>query len=32
VIVGDAVIVTTEHGLLAFGRPVEATTKTRPSP
>ncbi|HEY8411309.1 MAG TPA: PQQ-binding-like beta-propeller repeat protein [Pyrinomonadaceae bacterium] len=32
VIVGDAVIVTTEHGLLAFGRPAEATTKTRPSP
>ena len=32
VIVGDAVIVTTEHGLLAFGRPAEATTKTKPSP
>lgn len=27
IIVGDAVIVTTEHGLLAFGRPTEATTK-----
>jgi outer membrane protein assembly factor BamB len=32
VIVGDAVIVTTEHGLLAFGRPAQATTKTKPSP
>ena len=32
VIVGDAVIVTTEHGLLAFGRPAEARTKTKPSP
>lgn len=30
VIVGDAVIVTTEHGLLAFGRPAEATTKQQP--
>jgi outer membrane protein assembly factor BamB len=30
VIVGDAVIVTTEHGLLAFGRPSEATTKQKP--
>jgi len=30
VIVGDAVIVTTEHGLLAFGRPTEATTKKNP--
>jgi hypothetical protein len=24
IIVGDAVIVTTEHGLLAFARPTEA--------
>src|ERR1051326_1711457 len=30
VIVGDAVIVTTEHGLLAFGRPSEATVKQKP--
>jgi outer membrane protein assembly factor BamB len=30
VIVGDAVILTTEHGLLAFGRPSEATTKDKP--
>ena len=30
VIVGDAVIVTTEHGLLAFGRPAEATIKQKP--
>ncbi|HEY2961119.1 MAG TPA: PQQ-binding-like beta-propeller repeat protein [Pyrinomonadaceae bacterium] len=30
IIVGDAVIVTTEHGLLAFGRPPEATTKQKP--
>jgi len=30
VIVGDAVIVTTEHGLLAFGRPAEATNKQKP--
>jgi outer membrane protein assembly factor BamB len=27
IIVGDAVIVTTEHGLLAFGRPSETTRK-----
>lgn len=27
IIVGDAVIITTEHGLLAFARPVEPTTK-----
>jgi outer membrane protein assembly factor BamB len=30
IIVGDAVIVTTEHGLLAFARPSEATTKQKP--
>src|SRR5690349_1252773 len=30
VIVGDAVIVTTEHGLLAFGRPAEAIIKQKP--
>jgi len=35
VIVGDAVIVTTEHGLLAFARasesrPSEASTKPKP--
>jgi outer membrane protein assembly factor BamB len=30
IIVGDAVIVTTEHGLLAFGRPTAATTKQKP--
>jgi len=30
VIVGDAVILTTEHGLLAFGRPAEATNKQKP--
>ena len=30
VIVDDAVILTTEHGLLAFGRPLEATTKQKP--
>ena len=30
IMVGDAVIVTTEHGLLAFGRPSEATTKQKP--
>lgn len=29
IIVGDAVIVTTEHGLLAFGRPTEATGKPK---
>lgn len=29
VIVGDAVIVTTEHGLLAFGPPSEARTKQK---
>lgn len=29
IIVGDAVIVTTEHGLLAFGRPSEATAKPK---
>ena len=27
IVVGDAVFVTTEHGLVAFARPVEATTK-----
>ena len=31
ILVGDAVIVTTEHGLLAFGRPSDAT-RTRPAP
>lgn len=30
IIVGDAVIVTTEHGLLAFGRPTEAIAKPKP--
>jgi outer membrane protein assembly factor BamB len=30
IMVGDAVIVTTEHGLLAFGRPAEATIKQKP--
>jgi hypothetical protein len=25
ILVGDAVIITTEHGLLAFARPAEAT-------
>ena len=30
IIVGDAVIITTEHGLLAFGRPTEATAKPKP--
>jgi hypothetical protein len=30
IMVGDAVIVTTEHGLLAFGRPSEATNKPKP--
>lgn len=30
IIVGDAVIVTTEHGLLAFARPSEATIKQKP--
>ena len=30
VIVGDAVIVTTEHGLLAFGRPAEPPKKQKP--
>jgi eukaryotic-like serine/threonine-protein kinase len=29
IMVGDAVIVTTEHGLLAFGRPSEATNKPK---
>lgn len=29
IIVGDAVILTTEHGLLAFARPTEATSKPR---
>jgi hypothetical protein len=26
IVVGDAVIVTTEHGLLAFAQPASATT------
>jgi eukaryotic-like serine/threonine-protein kinase len=30
IIVGDAVIVTTEHGLLAFARPSEASAKPKP--
>jgi len=30
IMVGDAVIVTTEHGLLAFARPSEATNKPKP--
>lgn len=30
IMVGDAIIVTTEHGLLAFGRPSDATTKAKP--
>ena len=29
ILVGDAVILTTEHGLLAFGRPAEASTKPK---
>ena len=32
VIVGDSVILTTEHGLLAFGRPPETTMKQSKSP
>jgi hypothetical protein len=27
IIVGDAVILTTEHGLLAFARPADSTSK-----
>jgi outer membrane protein assembly factor BamB len=30
ILVGDAVIVTTEHGLLAFGRPAEAIATPKP--
>jgi outer membrane protein assembly factor BamB len=30
IFVGDAIIVTTEHGLLAFARPVEANSKSSP--
>ncbi len=30
IIVGDAVILTTEHGLLAFARPTESTLKPNP--
>jgi outer membrane protein assembly factor BamB len=30
IMVGDSVIVTTEHGLLAFGRPTEAIAKPKP--
>jgi len=30
IMVGDAVIVTTEHGLLAFARPSEASAKPKP--
>jgi len=30
IIVGDTVIVTTEHGLLAFARPAESTSKPNP--
>lgn len=30
IMVGDAVILTTEHGLLAFGRPSDTTTKAKP--
>jgi outer membrane protein assembly factor BamB len=30
IMVGDAVIVTTEHGLLAFARPTEASAKPKP--
>jgi outer membrane protein assembly factor BamB len=32
ILVDDAVIVTTEHGLLAFGRPPVSATKTKPAP
>jgi outer membrane protein assembly factor BamB len=32
IMVDDAVIVTIEHGLLAFGRPPVSATKTRPAP
>ena len=30
IVVGDAVFVTTEHGLVAFARPVESNTKSKP--
>jgi hypothetical protein len=30
IIVGDAVILTTEHGLLAFARPSDAASKPNP--
>ncbi|MCA1576059.1 MAG: PQQ-binding-like beta-propeller repeat protein [Acidobacteria bacterium] len=32
IMVDEAVIVTTEHGLLAFGRPPVSSIKTRPAP
>lgn len=30
ILVGDAVILTTEHGLLAFARPTDSTSKSNP--
>jgi outer membrane protein assembly factor BamB len=31
ILVGDAVILTTEHGLLAFARPTDSTSKSNPN-